>query len=229
MLKVWHVFKASIHIPSFTDDEHFMRSSIRATKSFLLLQRRKCAPSFRAQLQLFSSINNRINTEPKRLFPEELNIIYDSKCNVCKLEMDFLVRRDAEKVNIGAPKLKLTDLEGKTYNENDPANGGVSYREGMSAIHAVTADGKVIRGVPVFALAYDQVKLGWLFKVTTWPLVKQLVEIGYVTFAKYRTYVTRGASIDSLVVAYEQKKSLQKEIEESSCNDNVCKAKSIQN
>lgn len=28
-----------------------------------------------------------------RLFPEEINIIYDSKCNVCKLEMDLLARR----------------------------------------------------------------------------------------------------------------------------------------
>jgi predicted DCC family thiol-disulfide oxidoreductase YuxK len=158
-----------------------------------------------------------------RLFPEEINMIYDSKCNVCKLEIDFLAKRDAEKVNAGAPKLKMTDLEGETYDENDPANGGISYKEGMAAIHAVTADGKVIKGVPVFALAYEQVKLGWLFKITTWPILKQIVDVGYTIFAKYRTILTRGASVESLVKEYEAKKALREKMEDADCA--ACKSK----
>jgi len=158
-----------------------------------------------------------------RLFPEELNIIYDGKCNICKLEMDFLAKRDTQKINIGAPKLKLTDLE-DAYNENDPINGGVSYKEGMTAIHAVTAEGNVIKGVPVFLLAYEKVNLGWLFQVTTLPIVKQIVELGYIIFAKYRTSLTRGASIDALVEQYEARKEFQKQLN-MSCDDNVCQAK----
>lgn len=155
-----------------------------------------------------------------RLFPEDLNIIYDGKCNVCKLEMDFLSKRDAHKVNIGAPKLKLTDLE-DAYDENDPANGGVSYKEGMKAIHAITAEGKVIKGVPVFLMAYEQVNLGWLFRVTTWPVVKQIVEMGYIIFAKYRTNLTRGASVDTLVEQYERRREMLKKMQ-NSCDENRC-------
>lgn len=138
--------------------------------------------------------------------------------------MDFLARRDAQKVNVGAPKLKLTDIESESYNENDPANGGVSYKEGMMAIHAVTFDGKVIQGVPVFLLAYEQVNLGWLFRVTTWPVVKEIVELGYVLFAKYRTNLTRGATIDTLVEQYEARKELQRKIKVG-CDDGQCKTK----
>jgi predicted DCC family thiol-disulfide oxidoreductase YuxK len=158
------------------------------------------------------------------LFPEELNIIYDSKCNVCDLEIKFLARRDAEKINIGQPKLKITDIEGTDYDPFDPANGSITYKEGTAAIHAVTSDGKVVKGVPVFALAYEQVNLGWLFKITTWPIIKHGVDICYKLFAKYRTNITRGASLDTLVQEYEARKALKKEMEEVDCDE--CKATS---
>lgn len=176
----------------------------------------------RSSMRLFSSSAAALtNSGNNRLFPEEINIIYDSKCNVCDMEIKFLARRDAEVINIGQPKLKMTDLESEDYNPLDPANGGISYKEGMSAIHAVTADGKVVKGVPVFALAYEKVKLGWLFKVTTWPIVKQIVDIGYQLFAKYRTILTRGATIEALVRDYEMKKALEKKMDEEDCQ--TCK------
>jgi len=200
-------------------------NSNKLIATYILLMKRSDIgiAAFRGPIptRLFSSAASNVSND--RLFPEEVNIIYDSKCNVCKLEIDFLAKRDAEKINIGAPKLKMTDVEAEDYNPNDPANGGVTYQKGMAAIHAVTADGKVLHGVPVFALAYEQVNLGWLFKVTTWPVVKQLVEVGYTLFAKYRTNVTRGASIDTLVKEYEAKKALQKKIENDDCE--VCKTK----
>lgn len=158
-----------------------------------------------------------------RLFPEEVNIIYDSKCNVCKLEIDFLRKRDTEKINIGTPKLKLTDVEDKDYDAKDPANGGVTYEKGMAAIHAITADGRIIKGVPVFALAYEQVKLGWLFRITTWPVLKQIVNISYNVFAKYRTNLTRGASLDTLVKEYEANNNLKDKMNEIECD--ACETK----
>lgn len=179
----------------------------------------RSAPSSFAR---FSSASANMN-ENSRLFPEEVNIIYDSKCNVCKLEIDFLARRDSEKINIGAPKLKMTDLEDESYNADDPANAGITYKDGLAAIHAVTSDGKIIKGVPVFALAYEKVQLGWLFKITTWPIVKQIVDIGYRAFAKYRTNLTRGASIESLVQAYEAKRTLKREMDQQNCD--TCESK----
>lgn len=161
--------------------------------------------------------------ESRRLFPEELNIIYDSKCNVCKLEIDFLTRRDSSKINVGDPKLKVTDLEASDYDPNDPANAGVTYASGMKEIHAVTYDGKVVKGVPVFRMAYEKVNLGWLFQITTWPIIKQLADIFYRLFAKYRTLLTRGSSIENLVEQYEAKQALEHKMKEDNCNE--CAAK----
>jgi len=175
----------------------------------------------RMPTRLFSASSSSIIND--RLFPEEINIIYDSKCNVCKMEIDFLSKRDTTKINIGAPKLKMTDIEGDRYNPQDPENGGITYEKGLAAIHAITADGRVIKGVPVFALAYEQVKLGWLFKVTTWPVAKPVVDMLYNIFAKFRTNLTRGASIDVLVKEYEAKKILQRKIDDSNCD--ICETK----
>jgi len=59
--------------------------------------------------------------------------------------------------------------------------------------------------------------------VTTWPIVKQLVNVGYDLFAKYRTNITRGASIEKLVEQYEAKRALQREMDSDDCQ--VCKTK----
>ena len=156
----------------------------------------------------------------RQLFPEEMNILYDSKCNVCKLEMDMLARRD-ERLHGSKRMIKLTDIESDKFDPNDPANGGVSYAKGMSAINAVHRDGRVIEGPQVFLKAYELVGLGWLFKFTEWPVFKPAVDIGYKLFAKYRTNITRGSSLDELISAYEQKK----QIEQAGCTSSSCTIK----
>jgi predicted DCC family thiol-disulfide oxidoreductase YuxK len=151
------------------------------------------------------------NVSPsQRLFFEELNILYDSKCNVCKLEIDFLRRRD-QRLHGSSTRLKFTDLESEDYDSEDPANGHIDYETGMKAMHAVTPEGKVVVGVPVFQLAYEQVGLGWLLAVTKVPVLKVIFDLGYDIFAAYRTRVTRGQSVPALVEAYRQKKQLLKE------------------
>eukprot|EP00980_Cylindrotheca_fusiformis_P002170 scaffold497_cov97-Cylindrotheca_fusiformis.AAC.1 len=156
---------------------------------------------------------------PPRLFPEELNIIYDSKCNICNFEINFLANRD-ERISGSTTttrKLRMTDIEDENYNPDDPANGGISYAKGMSAMHAVTADGRVMEGVPVFSSAYELVGLGWLFKFTEWPVLKNIVRWGYDVFARYRTNVTRGSSLEELIQAYEAKQKLENSQTESDC------------
>lgn len=164
---------------------------------------------------------SRLFSSKTRLFPEELNILYDGKCNVCKIEMDFLSKRD-KRVN-RVPKLKLTDIESPTYNRESLENGMVSYEDAMKSIHAVTQEGKVIQGVPVFALAYDKVGLGWMFKISKWPILDDAFELLYLLFAKYRTILTRGSTIDQLVSDYESRRSLGKEKGSAGCI--TCKSK----
>jgi predicted DCC family thiol-disulfide oxidoreductase YuxK len=137
--------------------------------------------------------------------------------------MDFLARRDA-KLSAGSSsgkKIRLTDIESDSYDANDPINGGVTYERGMAAIHAVTSDGRVFEGPLVFSKAYDLVELGWLFKFTEWQIMKPLVQYGYELFARYRTIVTRGATLEDLYAAKKKKVLTQngKDDECDVCND----------
>lgn len=150
-----------------------------------------------------------------RLFPEELNVLYDSKCNVCKLEIDWLARRDSRMNN--PPKLRMTDLESPNFDPNDDANGGIDYKTGMAAIYGIKYDGTVLRGIPVFQVAYEQVGLGWLWKISQVPAARKVLDAGYELFAKYRTRITRRSSLDELVRLHEERKRV------SDCD--VCQTK----
>mmetsp|Transcript_27635 Transcript_27635/g.31410 ORF Transcript_27635/g.31410 Transcript_27635/m.31410 type:complete len:284 (+) Transcript_27635:54-905(+) len=175
-------------------------------------------------------------TDVTRLFPEELNVLYDSKCNVCKLEMDWLVSRD---IRINGPthrKLKLTDLEAdgsegnssgtrSGYDENNPANGYITYEQGMAAMYGIKYDGTVYKGVPVFELAYETVGLGWIWKINQLPAVNKLLLWGYEVFATNRTRFTRGSSLEDLIQLHVLKKEAKKKkaLEEDcdSCNNKI--------
>jgi predicted DCC family thiol-disulfide oxidoreductase YuxK len=171
----------------------------------------------------------------RRLFPEDLNIIYDSKCNVCQLEIEFLRKRDLRLRQKGQARLKFTDLEGGStdgggddsgdYDPDLPANAGIDYATGMASMHGVTADGQVLKGVPVFRKAYEAVDLGWLFAITTWPGVSWVADRLYDVFAKYRTRLTRGTSVERLVEAYGAKKALAaaKLSTSTVCTTDACK------
>jgi predicted DCC family thiol-disulfide oxidoreductase YuxK len=113
--------------------------------------------------------------------------------------------------------LRFTDLESSDFNEQDPANGGIDYETGMKAMHAVLPDGKVVQGVPVFKLAYEQVKLGWLFRVAELPGLSWLFDRAYDVFAAYRTIITRGTTVPALVEAYREKQQLLKDQTAADC------------
>ena len=51
--------------------------------------------------------------------------------------------------------------------------------------------------------------------------MKNIVDVGYKVFAKYRTNLTRGASVETLVKEYEAKKALQMKMDNEDCD--VCK------
>jgi predicted DCC family thiol-disulfide oxidoreductase YuxK len=110
---------------------------------------------------------------------------------------DLSTRTNSNKSN---NLIRFTDLEANEgYNESDPANGGVTYTMGMTSFHAVKSNGEILHGVPVFVEAYDIVDQGWIWEVTKWPIVGTLASWGYDMFAKIRTQLTRGSSVESLI------------------------------
>ena len=144
--------------------------------------------------------------EKESLFPEKLNIIYDSKCSVCQWEVDYLKQRMKDLSSNYL--IRFTDLEAdEGYNESDPANGGVTYKMGMTSFHAVKSNGEILHGVPVFVEAYDIVDQGWIWRITKWPVIGTLASWGYDMFAKVRTQLTRGSSVERLIEEHYQRRS----------------------
>ena len=60
-------------------------------------------------------------------------------------------------------------------------------------------NGKLLHGVPVFREAYEIVDQAWVWEATKIPVIGKLASLGYDAFAKIRTQLTRGSSVDDLI------------------------------
>ena len=133
------------------------------------------------------------NSNGQRLFPEEINMLYDSKCQLCLMEVRFLARCDTQ------GKIRFTDLEDEKYNPSDAVNANIDYATGMKYMHAVRYNGEVIKGVEVFHALYSEIGLGWMYSFIKLPVLKEVVGYIYDSWAQYRTDLTRGESVESLI------------------------------
>jgi predicted DCC family thiol-disulfide oxidoreductase YuxK len=125
----------------------------------------------------------------------ELTLLYDGGCPLCLREVRFLKQRDQQR-HPGAERLTFVDIDAADY---DPArHGGISYREAMGRIHAIGADGTVLRDVAVFRQAYALIGLGWLYAPTGWPLLAPLVNRLYGLWASARLPLTRRPCLEEL-------------------------------
>jgi predicted DCC family thiol-disulfide oxidoreductase YuxK len=157
-------------------------------------------------LRGLSTTSTNSPAETNRLFPQQYNVLYDRKCALCRIEIDWMQRKDA-----GGKILKFTDIEAN-YDENAPENGGVSYGEAMRVMTIVDGrNGETIKGPTVFYLLYDALGLGFVWRWTTLPIIGTAVNHVYGFWAKYRTNLTRGRSVESLIDDYA---AYQKELEE---------------
>lgn len=121
----------------------------------------------------------------------ELTLLFDGGCPLCLREVKILRRRDAER-----GRLAFVDVDDPAY---DPARyGGITYADAMGRMHALRADGEVIRDVEVFRQAYGLVGLGWLYAPTRWPLLRPLVDAVYGLWARWRLTITGRPSMEAL-------------------------------
>jgi len=125
----------------------------------------------------------------------QLTLLYDGGCPLCVREVSFLRRRD-QRLHPQAPRLAFVDIDAADY---DPAaHGGISYRQAMGRIHALGADGQILRDVAVFRAAYQLIGLGWLYAPSGWPGLRQLSDGLYGLWARWRLAVTGRPSLDQL-------------------------------
>jgi predicted DCC family thiol-disulfide oxidoreductase YuxK len=125
----------------------------------------------------------------------ELTLLFDGGCPLCVREVRFLQERDRRRHG-EAPRLAFVDIDAADY---DPAaHQGISYREAMGRIHAINADGTVLRDVEVFRRAYELIGLGWLYAPSRWPLLAPLLNAVYGLWARWRLAITGRPGIDQL-------------------------------
>ncbi len=107
----------------------------------------------------------------------QLKILFDGACPFCKKEIQFMEKKNAKGL------LCFEDISSKDF---DPHQYGLTQQEAMGVIHAISSEGKIIKKVDVFIIAYELLGLGWLVKPLSWPIIRPLADIGYALFARYR-------------------------------------------
>lgn len=122
-------------------------------------------------------------TTPSPVYP--LTIYYESACALCNSEMTNLRLRNT------AGRLRFVDVSAPGFREPPP---GTTQTELLTLIHAQRADGRVIRGVEVFRLAYAAVGLGWVRRLLELPLLGRLAERSYPWLARHRHRIPRWVS-----------------------------------
>lgn len=111
-----------------------------------------------------------------------LTLYYESACPLCNAEMTNLMLRNTEGL------LCFTDVSAPAFNDV-PA--GTTKQDLLDLIHARTVDGRVIKGVEVFRLAYDAVGLKGISSAMRLPVLGRLAEWVYPLLARNRHRIPR--------------------------------------
>lgn len=126
----------------------------------------------------------------------QINLLYDGECPLCVWEVEMLKRKDK-----GRGLVKFTDIADDSYSPEE--NGGVDYATAMGRIHAVMADGTIIKNVEVFRRVYRALGAGWVYAPTGWPVVGPLVDWVYGLWAQWRLAITGRPSLETLLAERE--------------------------
>lgn len=112
----------------------------------------------------------------------EFTLLYDSECPFCRLEVEWLRRRDQH------GRLGAIDIAADGF---DPAQFGLDRKRVHARLHGVRADGTVIEGMPAIRAAWAAAGLGWVMAPTGWPVLRWFADLGYLVFARYRVPLGR--------------------------------------
>jgi len=114
------------------------------------------------------------NTYPIEMF-------YDGDCPLCMRETRLLQRLDRHQ------RLRFTNIATSNF---DAALFGKTQDELMAEMHGRLPDGSWVTGVEVFRQLYSAVGFGPIVWLTRLPVIKQILNLGYFVFAKYRLRLT---------------------------------------
>ena len=110
-----------------------------------------------------------------------IEMFYDGDCPLCMRETRMLGRMDRDK-RIRFTNIATADFDATTVNKTQP--------ELMAEMHGRLPDGSWVTGVEVFRRLYSAVGFGPVVWITRLPIIRQLLNVGYYFFAKYRLRLT---------------------------------------
>lgn len=146
----------------------------------------------------FSQTETNSNTNTSKSDPWKINLLYDGDCPLCVREVNFLQKKDA-----GRGIVKFTDIADLNYSAEE--NGGIDFETAMGRIHALRADGSIVKNVAVFREVYDALGIGWLYAPTKWPVVGPVVDKIYDIWADWRLKMTGRSSLDQVIAERQAK------------------------
>lgn len=112
----------------------------------------------------------------------QFTLLYDSECPFCKLEVEWLQKRDG-KGRLGAIDIAAAGFDAEQF--------GLTKERVHARLHGVQADGTVIEGMAAIRAAWRAAGLGWVMAPTGWPVLRWFADLGYVVFARYRVPLGR--------------------------------------
>ena len=115
----------------------------------------------------------------KRMYAIEM--FYDGDCPLCMRETRILQRLDRHQ------RLRFTNISASKF---DASSVGKTQGELMAEMHGRLPDGSWVTGVEVFRRLYSAVGFSPVVWLTRLPIIKQLLNVGYFVFAKYRLRLT---------------------------------------
>ncbi len=107
-----------------------------------------------------------------------LLILIDGLCPICKHEGRLLQRLDR-----GRGLIALDDITRAGF---DPGAFELTRAQVIGSIHAITPEGRVLRGMEVFRAAYARLGWGWLWAPTGWPVLRPVCDALYRVFSRVR-------------------------------------------
>ena len=126
----------------------------------------------------------------------QIKLLYDGDCPLCLREVTFLQKKDA-----GRGLVQFVDIASDAYMPEE--HGGVDFETAMGRIHAVLADGTVIKNVEVFRRIYSTLGIGWIYAPTRWPIIGPIIDKIYDIWADLRLPVTGRPRLRTLVAERE--------------------------
>lgn len=128
----------------------------------------------------------------------KVKLLYDGQCPLCVREVNFLQKQDR-----GRGLVAFVDIADDAYLPEQ--NAGIDFATAMGRIHAIKADGSVIKNVEVFRQIYTVLGIGWVYAATKWPLVGPTVDWLYGIWANWRLALTGRPDLQTLVVERQQR------------------------